>query len=363
MGESTHGTHQFQDIKIKTFKYLVSKGFNVFGLEANYSECEAINQYILTGEGNSIDLLKQLQLWPWKTAELAGLIRWMRAYNANVSHKNKLEFFGFDSGNGIFLGIPALKKLMAETDQNKLKKITSLEQFEIKNKANRDSIQNEFIEIRAGLIANKDDFEKKIGPDKFNVIIRTLTSIIQNYEYYYLKFVYLVRDRHMSENISYMLAQNARKKIFVFAHNAHINYNPHYYEQYGRDSILIATKTMGYYLKTRFMTNYQAIGLDFLSGRFRVNFYNNATKNRVDSTIMLGRAPEKYLSAQVLKKSTINSAVLYVKNRCTTTDSIILHNYGGAKPAPERSSEKNSFKNGFDALLIFRNTSATTGIN
>jgi len=54
LGEATHGTAEFFRMKHRIFRYLVEvEGFRVFMIEANMPESLAVNEYILTGEGDA----------------------------------------------------------------------------------------------------------------------------------------------------------------------------------------------------------------------------------------------------------------------------------------------------------------------
>ncbi len=96
LGETTHGTREFFQMKHRMLEYLVERhGFTVFGIEANRTECRAINDYIQTGNGDPKEALAGIYFWTWNTHEVLDLIEWMRAYNA--SHPKKLQFVGFDA--------------------------------------------------------------------------------------------------------------------------------------------------------------------------------------------------------------------------------------------------------------------------
>ncbi|QRK12534.1 erythromycin esterase family protein [Archangium violaceum] len=98
LGESTHGTREFFQLKHRMFEFLVSElGFTAFVLEANFTASAAVDHYVLTGEGAPARLLAGLQLWPWNTEEVLALIQWMRAYNADPAHPRKLRFYGMDA--------------------------------------------------------------------------------------------------------------------------------------------------------------------------------------------------------------------------------------------------------------------------
>jgi len=94
MGEATHGTREFQQLKLRMFRFLVEKlGFTVFGIEANWPESLSVNEYVLGGNENPTAGLGVA--W-WQTEDMFALLRWMRAYNQNPTHTRKLKFYGFD---------------------------------------------------------------------------------------------------------------------------------------------------------------------------------------------------------------------------------------------------------------------------
>src|SRR5262249_31303376 len=51
MGEATHGTREFQQFKVRMFRFLVERlGFTVFGIEADWPEALSVNEYVLGGD-------------------------------------------------------------------------------------------------------------------------------------------------------------------------------------------------------------------------------------------------------------------------------------------------------------------------
>jgi erythromycin esterase len=95
LGEGTHGTSEFFQMKHRLTRYLAqTKGFSVFAIEANMPEARRVNEYVLTGRGDPKAALAGLYFWTWNTQEVLDLIEWMRSYNA--SGKGHIEFWGFD---------------------------------------------------------------------------------------------------------------------------------------------------------------------------------------------------------------------------------------------------------------------------
>ena len=101
LGEATHGTHEFFQMKHRMLEFLVEEmGFNTFAMEANAPEANLINDYVHTGKGDPAELLKGMYFWTWDTQEVLDMILWMRAYNENPSHTQKISFYGFDMQYG-----------------------------------------------------------------------------------------------------------------------------------------------------------------------------------------------------------------------------------------------------------------------
>jgi len=97
LGEATHGTREFFQLKHRVFQFLVREmGFTHFAIEATWPEANDLNRYVLTGEGDPARLLSNLYFWTWNTQEVRDLINWMREWNAAASVDRQVQFLGFD---------------------------------------------------------------------------------------------------------------------------------------------------------------------------------------------------------------------------------------------------------------------------
>jgi erythromycin esterase-like protein len=95
LGEATHGTREFFQLKHRMIEYLATqKGFTIFSIEANMPEAYRLNKFVLEGEGDPKQLLKGMYFWTWNTEEVLDMILWMREFNK--SGKGRIEFTGFD---------------------------------------------------------------------------------------------------------------------------------------------------------------------------------------------------------------------------------------------------------------------------
>lgn len=95
LGEATHGTREFFQLKHRMVEFLATQmGFTIFSIEANMPEAYKLNDYVLHGTGDPKELLRGMYFWTWQTEEVLAMVEWMREFNR--SGKGHIEFTGFD---------------------------------------------------------------------------------------------------------------------------------------------------------------------------------------------------------------------------------------------------------------------------
>jgi len=95
LGEGTHGTHEFFQMKHRILQYLVQKkGFTIFAIEGSMPHAYRLNDYIVNGNGDPKKLIMGMQFWTWDTKEVLAMVEWMREYNKKSD--KKIKFTGFD---------------------------------------------------------------------------------------------------------------------------------------------------------------------------------------------------------------------------------------------------------------------------
>ncbi|GAA0592799.1 hypothetical protein GCM10009534_28890 [Kribbella sandramycini] len=97
LGEATHGTREFFQLKALMVRYLVERaGFRVFALEAPGKPAPAVNAYIQGDAVDPVAALTGLASWPWRTEEVLALLEWMRSYNQSCPASERVRFIGVD---------------------------------------------------------------------------------------------------------------------------------------------------------------------------------------------------------------------------------------------------------------------------
>jgi len=95
LGEGTHGTREFFQMKHRLLEFLAKKkGFTIFAIEASTPEAYRLNDYVMGGEGDPRELIRGMYFWTWSTEEMLSMVEWMREFN--VSGEGRLQYTGFD---------------------------------------------------------------------------------------------------------------------------------------------------------------------------------------------------------------------------------------------------------------------------
>jgi erythromycin esterase len=236
LGESTHGTREFFQLKHRMFEYLVSElGFTVFTIEANFTEAFAVDHYVLTGEGDPARALAGLHFWTWNTQEVLALIHWMRAYNADPAHPRKLRFYGMDSQ--ISIGpAQALLDYLAQVDPAYRAEVEPwltrlLEPGELNGINAQESMDRaatyipRVLQLRRRLEAQREPYVQARGEEAYLLITQHARTLEHSVTISSLPGTERSnrRDVYAAENVRWILEREGPgAKMAIWAHNAHL---------------------------------------------------------------------------------------------------------------------------------------------
>jgi erythromycin esterase len=291
LGEATHGTREFFQLKHRFLEYLVSKlGFTVFAIEANQPECRAINDYVLHGKGNARDALAGIYFWTWNTEEVLAMIEWMRAWNADPAHAQKVQFTGFDMQVPVVAhaSVKAFVEQVAPAEAAALlAPLAPLAEMRARAEVARASPEARG-KLTAGLaaLARAFDGHRKAwtaaggGAAAYADARHDLTILEQATAMYAAEgrgsSGFDARDRAMADNVGWLLEQT-RAKLVVWAHNGHIA------------NMLAGLANMGSHLRARYKGDYVNFGFVFGEGSFQAIDFTKASRPLTKHT--LGPAP------------------------------------------------------------------------
>lgn len=301
LGEATHGTKEFFQMKHRIFKYLVENhGFKIFAFECDMGESYYVDNFVVNGEGDLDYIMKNIMhFWTWRTEEVKDLLIWMQEYNENNSD-DKIHFIGVDCQfltyqanitmnyfNDTNVTLPEdCLQFLNEIDQigvnisEYYSEMTLEEKEAIDDKV--DILLTIFEDFRDELIANSSVFE-------YDFIKQIVLNIKQTND---VRYGYAhgsqenYRDLYMAQNTLWtsddLFGENT--KVALWAHNGHVN-NVRLFSR--------MRPMMGFYLKQELKEKYQILGFAFSLGSFTAvkledGMYQGLTNHTIDKEPKFG---------------------------------------------------------------------------
>ena len=253
----------------RMLEFLVEEmGFRIFAIEANWTEALRVNDYILRGEGDPAKALAGMYFGIWNTKEMLALIEWMRAYNLDPTHKEKLQFLGFDMQFSHVALQRVLEYLQAvdpeyeaairEPLQPLLRRPLAPTYTNLPV-ARRETIAQRTTEVVDRFDDRRAAYVETSSVESWSVARRNAVIVGQAADMYRTESPSVQsRDLFMAENVVSILEEQPNKKAVLWAHNGHVGK-----QEYG------PIKTMGMHLDERFGSDMVVFGFAFHRGAFR----------------------------------------------------------------------------------------------
>src|SRR5215467_2358173 len=119
VGEAFHGTAEGMSFRNRLFRYLVENlGFRVIAIESGVTEGRVVHDYVAGTPGDIGTVMRQgISMGFDRFPQNEELVKWMREWNVDPRHQQKLEFFGFDvpGSAGNSLGRRDVRTALEET--------------------------------------------------------------------------------------------------------------------------------------------------------------------------------------------------------------------------------------------------------
>lgn len=352
MGESTHGTHEFFELRHRVFRYLVEyHQFNKFFLEADLANTLRINDYVHGKGGTAEQVIKEINLWPWMTKEMVELVEWMKSYN-DTHPSRPLDFIGVDSQffTSTLTAIDDIlaKYKMASTDTTEYSPITDFEFLELKNKKRLKKLRI-LVEQKQAIDTRKFSVDDR---NTFNLLVRHLDQIVTG------KTIKShssngYRDVAMAENILDQITHNENVKGFFWAHNGHM---AKFY--WPKKKTGVAGGILHQALQARFLS----IGQDFDRGSFNAltRAENSQKGSRIGwnmSDVTVDFSPKGSFAANTREHE---GAIIYFPFKSLPKTEEFNLNHIGASYLGNSIERSNHYsRTAFDGVILIRETTPT----
>ena len=272
LGEATHGTKEFFQMKHRIFKYLVEKHhFRVFTFEMDFAESLFFDDYVTWKvEANLSTLMKNKMLfWTWKTEEVRELLEWMRIYNKDKPKEEMLRFIGVDCQFSTY-NATKLVAFLVNYNENFSRIVNErLKDFQLLSSKrlyedildeDRDSIREDVEWVLTQIEERAEEIIELTSPDEYAIILQLAKNIVQVEQVIYSynrDLGYNYRDDYMALNILWASDWLQAKTTF-WAHNFHVA-DRSYFRGGG---------AAGHHLRATLGQDYQVIGFSFSQGFF-----------------------------------------------------------------------------------------------
>jgi erythromycin esterase len=300
LGEATHGTREFFQLKHRMLEFLVSEmGFTVFGIEATMPEAFDVNEFVLTGKGDPARALAGLYFWTWDTEEVLDMIRWMRNYNADPHHEKKVKFYGFDAQvptRAARVTLDYVSKVDTKLPAGTKEALSALanpfhaKSYDPLGPDKRQAATDAVRHVLDILDRRKEQFMERTGAGEWAIARQHAQVLAQALALRNPRDMLAgarARDRAMADNIRWILQhEGPGAKMVVWAHNGHVAtaateglewMGHHLREMFGPDLVVF-----GFAFN---QGSFQAVQMPFGSGRLRPFQVKGAPEGSLDAMV------------------------------------------------------------------------------
>lgn len=255
LGEDTHGTHEYYQIRIAVSKRLIrKKGFTTFMLENPHEDMLQLQRDLYTV---NLDTLMRRHLFPiYQTSEMKKFLQWFKRYSRR---RPQLRLTGCDDSYR-----EILPKIMIEEAEklNAPELLEMCKEFQVRQSHDEDDIEYGVVTYE---LLSRIDSVYKAQPIRSSFMEELIMHARSAYIFYY-KYSHhenVSRDEIMGERICYHAAQPGAK-VIVWAHDGHIARYAWLSNELGR---------MGETIAKHFGNDYLSVGMSTGGGTY--SYINN----------------------------------------------------------------------------------------
>ena len=289
LGEATHGTLDFFELKQRLFRYLVEHHqCRVLAYEYSYRKSLLVNDYI-HHKYHCLDSLFKGDLWIQDNEIVRELIQWMRQFNDGKEEHEKVHFIGIDNQVDAMRLKEVIDQIASFLPEFRLD--TSIFPYNLPGKkvvAYQKMTETEYEEIKRAIWSLEDEVKSctSAKPSSLQIAVHLVRSLQKSHDflYHYYASGKNLRDYQMAENILELINETGKNvRVAVWAHNAHVACNPYYYANGGA--------SMGWHLRQALKEQYLSIATSFSTGEFTAVMLDSNGNDTPPLTCRITSAP------------------------------------------------------------------------
>lgn len=245
LGEASHGTSEFYRARAAITRRLVERhGFGIVAVEADWPDAAIINRHVrgLPQREGQGPVFQRFPTWMWRNVEVAALVGWLRAHNAQRPEAERAGFYGLDMyslGASIEAVLAYLDDVDPEAATEARQRYGCLTPWQqdpagyghaVMARGYRgceDAVVRQCRELLARRHALADGDDAATAGEDFLDAAQN-ARLVASAERYYRTMYYggaeswNLRDTHMFETLCQLLDARPGARAVVWAHNSHI---------------------------------------------------------------------------------------------------------------------------------------------
>lgn len=270
LGESTHGTREFLQLKHRITEFLVREaGFTTLALEAGASATRALDAYVRHGTGDPARLITRLGFWTWRTEEMLALVQWLRTHNRDLPEDRQVRLVGMDPQRCTD-SLEALATYLHQVAPEQAENVRRLEPLAQAHPAAHPDPHQALLHraeaLAAFLEAHHEEFARHTTPKIADEALEHARILTRAADLVTRSpgppsgdnSVFAARDRYMADAVTRLLDDEPAARVIVWAHNGHL----------AKGTYGDGVPALGSRLRDRYGDDYYALALLFGKGTF-----------------------------------------------------------------------------------------------
>lgn len=242
LGESTHGTSEFYDMRARITKDLIErKGFDFVSVEADWPDAAHIDSFVRSTDVEPVEekAFSRFPVWMWRNEQVVEFVNWLKTYNDELEKAGQmigfhgLDFYSmYSSIRAIIQYLGDIHPELAEIAKNRYGCLTPYENnpatyARAAMSGRYKKCEDDVVAMLRKLTGSRIQLLSGDGDRYFDALQNA--RLVRNAEKYYRSMYYSsksswnVRDTHMFETLESLLDYyGPESKAVVWAHNSHI---------------------------------------------------------------------------------------------------------------------------------------------
>jgi protein-L-isoaspartate(D-aspartate) O-methyltransferase len=241
IGEATHGTSEFYQLRERISRELIEKrGFSFVAIEGDWPDAARIDHYVRHFEYRPSEwtAFARFPQWMWRNDETRAFVDWLRVHNSATSHHKRAAFYGLDLYSlytSIREVLRYLDRIDPDTAEIARQRYSCLTPWQTDPAAyghaalsgTYRTCEKDVVRMLKEILTKQNLYTARDGEQFIDAVhnARLVASAERYYRimYYGSRASWNLRDQHMFETLRALLAFHGRdSRAIVWAHNSHV---------------------------------------------------------------------------------------------------------------------------------------------